>query len=104
MKTLWEGMVNKGPHLANFARFRLHTSNLHTHSTISATLMGGNNPWKFLEDSWNEVSFFYMRDNLLYETKVIGVTKLLKSHVKTRSFSMGYRKLEQKKFYKTSVV
>ena len=46
---------------------------------------------------------FYMIDNLLYETKVIGVTELLKSHAKTRNFSMGYRKLEQKEFYKTSV-
>ena len=45
-----------------------------------------------------------MIHNLLYETKVIDVTKLLKSHVKTRSFSMG--KHEQKKYiinYKTSV-
>ena len=42
----------------------------------------------------------------LYETNVIGVTKLLKSHVKTRSFSMRYCKYEQKKYnisYKTSV-
>ena len=32
---------------------------------------------------------FYMIHNLLDETKAIVVTKLLKSHVKTRSFSMG---------------
>ena len=43
-----------------------------------------------------------MIGNLLYETKEKGLTKLLKSHVETRSFSMGYRKREQKKFYKTS--
>ena len=46
-----------------------------------------------------------MIHNLLYETKVIGVTKLLKSHVMTRGFSMGYCKHEQKKYiisYKTS--
>ena len=43
--------------------------------------------------------------NVLYETNVTGLTKLLKAHVKIRSFSMGYCKREQKKFvsYKTSV-
>ena len=49
---------------------------------------------------------FYMIHNLLYETKVIGVTKLLKSNVKTKSFCMGYSKHKQKKYiisYKTSV-
>ena len=46
---------------------------------------------------------FHIIDNLSYETKVIGVTKLLKSQVKTRPFSLGYGKREQKKFYKTSV-
>ena len=49
---------------------------------------------------------FYMIHNLLYETKVTGVTKLLKAHVKIRSFSMGYCKHEQKKYIvscKTSV-
>ena len=49
---------------------------------------------------------FYMIHNLLYETKVTGVTNLLKPLVKIRSFSMGYRKHEQKKYivrYKTSV-
>ena len=30
-----------------------------------------------------------MIHNFLYETKVTGVTKLLKAHVKIRSFSMG---------------
>ena len=48
----------------------------------------------------------YMIHNLLYETKAIGVTILLKSHVKTGSFSMGYCKHEQKKYiisYKASV-
>ena len=48
-----------------------------------------------------------MINNLLNETKVIDVTKLLKSHVKTRSFCIGYCKHEQKKYiiiYKTSVV
>ena len=47
-----------------------------------------------------------MIHNLLYETKVTGVTKLLKAHVKIRSFSVGYCKYEQKKYivsYKTSV-
>ena len=47
-----------------------------------------------------------MIHNLLHETKVIGVTKLLKSHVKTRSFAMGYCTHEQKKYIiscKTSV-
>ena len=34
------------------------------------------------------VSFYKIR-NLLYETKVIGVTKLFKSYVKTERFSMG---------------
>ena len=51
------------------------------------------------------VSFYKIR-NLLYETKVIGVTKLFKSYVKTKSFSMGYCKHEQKKYiisYKTSL-
>ena len=50
---------------------------------------------------------FYMIQNVLYKTKVIGVTKRLKSNVKTWSFSMGYYKQEQKKYiisYKTSVV
>ena len=50
---------------------------------------------------------FYIIQNVLYKTKVIGVTKSLKSNVKTRSFSMGYYKQEQKKYiisYKTSVV
>ena len=49
--------------------------------------------------------FFYMIHNLSYETKVTGVTRLLKAHVKIRSFSMGYCKQEQKKYivsYKTS--
>ena len=48
----------------------------------------------------------YMIHNLLYETKVISVTKPLKSNVKTKSFSMGYSNHEQKKYiisYKTSV-
>ena len=40
---------------------------------------------------------FYMIRNLLYETKVIDVNKHLKSHVKTRIFSMGYCKRDQKK-------
>ena len=31
---------------------------------------------------------FYMVDNVLYETNVTGVTKLLKAHVKIRSFSI----------------
>ena len=51
------------------------------------------------------VSFYKIR-NLLYETKVTGVTKLFKSYVKAKSFSMGYCKHEQKKYiisYKTSV-
>ena len=64
-----------------------------------------NNPLKFPEDSWTKPVSSYMIHNLLYEAKVIGVTKPLKSHVKTRSFSMGYRKREQKKYiisYKTS--
>ena len=46
-----------------------------------------------------------MIHNLLYETKVTGVNKLLKVHVKIRRFSMGYCKDEQKKYivsYKTS--
>ena len=45
---------------------------------------------------------FYMIHNLSYETKVTGVTRLLKAHVKIRS----YCKQEQKKYivsYKTSV-
>ena len=49
---------------------------------------------------------FDMINNLLNETKVIDVTKLLKSHVKTRSFCIGYCKHEQKKYviiYKTSI-
>ena len=49
---------------------------------------------------------FYKIANLLYETKAIGVTKLFKSYVKTKIFSMGYCKHEQKKYiirYKTSV-
>ena len=49
---------------------------------------------------------FYMIHNLLYETKVTGVTKRLKAHVKIRSFSVCYCKYEQKKYivsYKTSV-
>ena len=51
------------------------------------------------------VSFYKIR-NLLYETKMTGVTKLCKSYVKTKSISMGYRKHEQNKYlisYKTSV-
>ena len=51
------------------------------------------------------VSFHIIHD-LLYETKMIGVTKLLKSHVKTKSFSMGYYKYNQKKYiisYRTTV-
>ena len=46
-----------------------------------------------------------MMRNVLYETNVTGVTKLLKAHVKIWSFSMGYCKREQKKFvnYKTCV-
>ena len=49
---------------------------------------------------------FYMIHNLLHETKVTGVTELLKPHVKIRSFSMVYCKHEQKNYivcYKTSV-
>ena len=48
----------------------------------------------------------YKTRNLLYETKVIGVIKLFKSYVKTKSFSMGHCKHEQKKYiisYETSV-
>ena len=41
---------------------------------------------------------FYLIHNLLYETKVIDVTKLLKVHVKNRSFSMGCCKHDQKKY------
>ena len=47
-----------------------------------------------------------MVHNLLHETKVTRVTKLLKSLIETRSFSMGYSKHERKKYiisYKTSV-
>ena len=47
-----------------------------------------------------------MIHNLLYETKVIGVIKILKSHVQTESFSMGFSKHEQEKhiiIYKTNV-
>ena len=36
---MWEGMVNKGSHFADFVRFRPHTFNLHAQSTISAALM-----------------------------------------------------------------
>ena len=43
MKTLMEGMVNKGSHFADFVRFRPNTYNLLAHSIISAALMGGNN-------------------------------------------------------------
>ena len=39
-----------------------------------------------------------MIHNLLNETKVTGVTKLLKAHVKFRSFFMGYCKQEQRKY------
>ena len=39
-----------------------------------------------------------MIQNLLYETKVTGVTKLLKAHVNIRNFSMGYCKNEQRKY------
>ena len=48
---------------------------------------------------------FCMINNLLYEIKVTGATKLLKAHVKIRSVSMGYCKHEQKKYVscKTSV-
>ena len=41
-KTLWEGIVNKGPHFTDFVRFRPHTYNLHAHTTISAALMDSN--------------------------------------------------------------
>ena len=47
-----------------------------------------------------------MIHNLIYQTKVTGVTKCLKAHVKIRSFSMGYSKYEHKKYiisYKTSL-
>ena len=47
-----------------------------------------------------------MTHNLLCETKVTGVTKLLKARVKIGSFSIGYCKYEQKKYiisYKTSL-
>ena len=46
-----------------------------------------------------------MMHNILCEANVTGVTKLLKAHVKIKSFSMGCCKREQKKFinYKTSV-
>ena len=41
----------------------------------------------------------YKTSNLLYETKVIGVTKLFKSYVKTKGFSMGYCKHEAEDLY-----
>ena len=56
--------------------------------------------------NWKLPVSFYKIQKFLYETKVIGVTKFLKSHVKTRTFLMGYCKHEQKKYiasYKTSV-
>ena len=40
-KTPWEDLVNKDSKFADFVRFRPHTY-LHTHSTISAAFMGGN--------------------------------------------------------------
>ena len=49
---------------------------------------------------------FNIISNLLYEAKVIGLPKLSKSHVKTRSLCMGYCKHKQKKYiinYKTSI-
>ena len=46
---------------------------------------------KFTEHSWNEANFFlYDIHNVLYETNVLGVTKLLKAQVKIKFFSMGY--------------
>ena len=49
MKTLRDGMVNKGSRFADFVRFRPHTYNLHAHSTISAALIGGNSSLNALD-------------------------------------------------------
>ena len=61
--------------------------------------------WSSLRTVETKPISFYMIYNVLYETNVTGLTKLLKAHVKIRSFSMVYCKREQKKFvsYKTSV-
>ena len=47
---------------------------------------------------------FYVTSNVLHETNMTGVTKLLKAHVKIRSFSMGYCKREQKHLLVTKLV
>ena len=47
---------------------------------------------------------FYMKQNALHEANVTGVTKLLKEHIKIKSFAMGYCKLEQKNLLVTTLV
>ena len=47
---------------------------------------------------------FYVISNVLNETNVTGVTKILKAHVKVRSFCMGYCKREQKNLLVTKLV
>ena len=42
-----------------------------------------------------------MIHNLLYETRVTSVIKLLKADVKVRSFSMGHDKHEQREYIVT---
>ena len=108
------GIIRKVFHCSSFSTERSWSENHEKEKylkfclTLRKEKISSKEPlyWGSLRTFETKPISFYMIYNVLYETNMIGLTKLLKAHVKIRkSFSMGYCKREQRKFvsYKTSV-